>query len=107
MFHILDKRPLIKRLYTLLSPEIENFLIFGSAAISEEFNDIDILITPEKNIKKTIKDFEATYSVKIHAINKEKKHLTKTLLKEIRKQHIILKGHDFFVRLMYNELGMV
>ena len=103
MFHFLDKRPLIKRLYTLLAPKAENILIFGSAAASEEFNDIDLLIISKKAVKKTIKDFEETYSVKIHLIQAEKKDLTKTLLNEIKKKHIILKNHDFFVEMLYND----
>ena len=101
MFKVMDQRPIIRRLYTLLAQDVENMLVFGSAAISEKFNDIDLLVISKKDIKKIIDDFELTYSVKIHVIRAEKKDLTKTLLTEIRKKHLILKGHDFFVEMLY------
>ena len=101
MFKVIDQRPLINRLYTLLAQDVENVLIFGSAATSEKFNDIDLLVISKNDIKKIIDDFEITYSVKIHLIQAEKKDLTKTLLTEIRKKHLILKGHDFFVEMLY------
>ncbi|NOQ37662.1 hypothetical protein GQ472_02120 [archaeon] len=101
MFRIMNQRPLIKRLYTLLAHEVENMLVFGSAATSEKFNDIDLLVISKNNIKKIIEDFEITYSVKVHIIQAEKKDLTKTFITEIRKKHMILKGHDFFVEMLY------
>lgn len=93
----------MRRLYTLIAPKIENILIFGSATTTEKFNDIDLLIVSKKDVKKVISDFETTYSVKIHTIQTNKKDLTKTLLAEIRKKHIILKNHDYFVELLYHE----
>ncbi len=101
MFKVISQRPMIKRLYTLLAQDVDNVLIFGSAAISEKFNDIDLLVISKNDIKKIIDDFEITYSIKIHVIQAEKKDLTKTLLAEIRKKHLILKGHDFFVEILY------
>jgi len=101
MFKVINQRPMIKRLYTLLAQDVENVLIFGSAATSEKFNDIDLLVISKNDIKKIIDDFKITYSVKIHLIQTEKKDLTKTLLTEIRKKHLILKGHDFFVEMLY------
>ncbi|MBW6461728.1 MAG: hypothetical protein K0B07_01660 [DPANN group archaeon] len=103
MFKFIDERPLIRQLYTLIAPKTKNILIFGSTITTEKFNDIDLLIISEKDIKNIITNFETTYSVKIHTIQTNQKDLTKTLLTEIRKKHIILKNHDYFVELLYNE----
>ncbi len=105
---LLQKQPLLNRLYEHIRPFNINLLIFGSAATDNKFNDIDLLILGKEYPKKIIKNFEQTYNIKVHTVNTNKSAITKTFLEELRKKHIILSNHDLFVRLLYeNEFKMV
>ncbi|MEK6808133.1 MAG: hypothetical protein AABY14_00430, partial [Nanoarchaeota archaeon] len=105
----LDKNTVFLRIYSHLSKHFNNnkILIFGSAITEKKYNDIDLLIISRDNtIKKTIKQFEETYTLKIHTTITEEKYLQASLINEIRKKHIILNEHDYFVKVIYkNELG--
>lgn len=103
---------LFKTLFEKLNPFFEKntFIIFGSAVNSSGFSDIDLLILSnkeDKELKSSIKDFENTFSVKIHAIQNDKDNITKTLKVEIMKKHIILNKHDSVFRWIYGETQMV
>lgn len=96
-------RPLFKRLYDYLSKHFSdnNILIFGSAVNNNIFGDIDLLIISSDNkIKKTVDKFSATYK-NIHTVQTNRQSISESLLNEIRKKHIILNNHDYFVRLLY------
>ena len=99
------KKPLFRRLYDTISAFFDNsqFLIFGSAASDNHYNDLDLLILSKKQDMRTaLQQFEATYSIKLHIILTDEKNITKTFLEEIRKSHIILNNHDYFTRLFYD-----
>ena len=110
-FSFLRQNALFSRLHSVIAPYLKesSILLFGSAAISKEYKDIDLLIISKgKNITEELKKFEKTYSVKLHIIQTSESDLTETLITEIRKKHIILSNHDYFIRVIYkNELGMV
>ena len=110
-FSFLRQNTLFSRLHSVIAPYLKesSILLFGSAAISKEYKDIDLLIiSKSKNIIEELKKFEKTYSVKLHIIQAPESDLTETLIAEIRKKHIILNNHDYFLRVIYkNELGMV
>ena len=110
-FSFLRQNTLFSRLHNVIAPYLKesSILLFGSAAISKEYKDIDLLIISKgKNITEELKKFEKTYSVKLHIIQTSELNLTETLITEIRKKHIILNNHDYFIRVIYkNELGMV
>lgn len=103
------KAPVFNRLYVSLENcfRENNILIFGSAVISKEYSDIDLLILSEElqrdKIKKTLKNFELTYSIEIHPIFSNESDLNETFLSEVIKKHIILNNHDYYVRLFYGK----
>ncbi|PIN72042.1 hypothetical protein COV22_04230, partial [Candidatus Woesearchaeota archaeon CG10_big_fil_rev_8_21_14_0_10_47_5] len=100
------KKPIFNRLYNLMAAHFKNnkTLIFGSAATGKDFSDIDILIlSKDKKILKTLKDFEKTYSVKLHILQTEQKDITQSFINEIKRKHIILNNHDYFLRLFYED----
>lgn len=104
LIRFLEENALFKRLYNVIHNELKNnkILIFGSSVDSKKYEDIDILIlSKDKKIRKLLRDFEDTYSVKFHIIQTNEKNLTKTLLNEIKKNHIIISEHDYFLRLMH------
>lgn len=111
MLDFLESNVLFRRLYDTLSRHMSesNILVFGSAAGKKGFEDIDLLIiSGDKKIKSSINEFMQTYGVKIHFVQSDEKHLTDAFVTEIKKQHIVLNNHDYFVRRLYkNELGMV
>lgn len=76
-------------------------IIFGSYAnfSANEKSDLDVLIIGKN---KEIKDLEDLYGLKINIvrINKEKFNKEDTLVKEIIKNHIILKGIEEFIELI-------
>lgn len=91
-------------LYEKIFPFFSNnsFIIFGSAVNSKNFNDIDLLVfkkSDNSTIKKTIHEFEIEYSVKVHLIELNNKLISGTFINEVKKNHIILNNHDYFVRL--------
>lgn len=104
LVHFIEKNILFSRLYSELSPFFKNsdMLLFGSCTDKKDFADIDLLIISQnKDIKKTLKSFEQTYSVKIHAVQTQEKDLTKSFIREIMKKHIILNNHDYFMGVLY------
>jgi len=107
----MQKNALIGRLYAAIAPYLamSKVLIFGSAVAAKEYADIDVLIiAKDKGAAEELKRFEETYSVKVHRVQTEERSLTTALLEEIRKRHIILSGHDYFIQLLYHhELGLV
>ena len=110
-FAFLNKNALFRRLHSTIAPHLKesSILLFGSAAVSKEYKDIDLLILSKDNeLIEELKKFEKTYSVKLHIIKTSESDLTETLIAEIKKKHIILSNHDYFVKVIYkNELGMV
>ena len=102
--HFINKRALFSRLYAQVSRFFKDskMLLFGSCVEKKDFEDIDILIISQnKEIKKILKLFEETYSVKIHAVQTQEKDLTQTFIQEIMKKHIILNNHDYFTGVIY------
>jgi len=86
----------------LPSFDAANVLVFGSAAVSKNFNDIDLLVlSQDKNIWMALEGFDKVYHKKIHLVQTEEKDLTPTFKTEIIKKHIILNNHDYFMRLLY------
>lgn len=106
LIEFLDKKPIMKRLYEELAKYFKDssILLFGSSTNNEKYNDIDLLaITKNDAIKKTVKQFEQTYSKKIHLITTNEKNMTKRFKNELQKKHIILNNHDYFWKVLYNE----
>lgn len=105
------KKPLFKRLYDHIAKSLvkSKVMIFGSAVNKDGFGDIDMLIiSNDRYIRKSINDFIKTYDVKIHIIQTADKYLTKSFIAEVKKQHIFLNEHDYFIRELYkDELRMV
>ena len=110
-FSFLRQNALFSRLHSVIAPYLKesSILLFGSAAISKVYKDIDLLIISKgRSVIEELKKFEKTYSVKLHIIQASESDLTETLITEIRKKHIILNNHDYFIRVIYkNELGVV
>lgn len=110
LLNFLENNTLFSRLYEELSHFFHNssFLIFGSSTTRKTYEDIDVLaISTNKHIKRILNNFEQTYSKKIHLIQTQEKNLTKTFIKEIKKKHIILNNHNYFSKVLYNELELV
>ena len=76
-------------------------MLFGSSVETKNYNDIDLLIlSKNKNIKQTLHKFEQTYAKKIHIIQTEETGLTKSLIQEVRKKHIIFNNHEYFAEVL-------
>jgi len=77
-------------------------VIFGSYAnfSTNEKSDIDLLIIGKH---KEIKDLEELYNLKINIVKIDKKKFNKSevLIKEIIKNHVILKGVEDFIELIW------
>lgn len=104
MINFLNGNTLAARLFQELSPYFKSskFLFFGSFTQNKEYDDIDILaLTKDKKIKKVLQNFEQTYSKKIHLLQTDKEHLSKSLIKELREKHIILNKHEYFMEVIY------
>lgn len=106
------KKPLFKRLYELISEFFLNnkVAIFGSSVNAEKFSDIDILIlSKDKKIRRAIDNFSKTYSgASIHIVQTGAKHLTNSFKIELKKQHIFLNEHGYFIKELYDhELRLV
>ncbi|MAE42925.1 hypothetical protein CMO93_04080 [Candidatus Woesearchaeota archaeon] len=98
------KNSLFKSLYAHVSPHFNknNILIFGSSVNGANFKDIDLFVISKDNeIKKILRKFEQTYSIKLHIIQTNEKDISKPFIKELIKSHIILNNHDYFVNLLY------
>ena len=75
-------------------------ILFGSYAknIAKPESDIDIYLeTEDQNIKKKTEEINSKLSVKIGAFNKDS-----LLIKEIIKNHVILKGAERFYEQLSN-----
>lgn len=108
LFEILND-PMFNRLYKTLEPYFrENkFLIFGSAVNTKDYSDLDLLVLYQENSKEKIKqeiaNFEATYSIEIHAIFSKESDLNQTFMNEVIKKHVILNDHGYFMRLFHEK----
>ena len=79
-------------------------LIFGSSVISDKFRDIDILIIGKnEGLRKALDNYEKIYGDKIHITQAEKNQLSYLIISEIRKKHILISEHDFFLRVLYKD----
>lgn len=104
LFNFLQKNVLFSRLYNELSSFFKSakILVFGSAAERKDFADIDLLVlSKDENIKTIVKQFQETYTTKIHLVQTNEKYLTKTFIQEIRKKHVIFNNHEYFVGVLY------
>lgn len=77
-------------------------IIFGSYASGSAYekSDLDVFVTGKIS---DLEDLENLYKVKINVINSDKKKFDKEehIIKEIIKNHIILKGVEEFVELIW------
>mgnify|MGYP001563261174 CR=1 FL=1 len=99
----LEKYKKIKELFNKLEEKTQDLLIiFGSYAnfSSNEKSDLDVLIFEKI---KEIKDLEQLYNIKINIIKINEKNFNKndTLIKEIIKNHVILKGIEKWIDLTW------
>ena len=99
----LEKYKKFRDLFGKLELKTEGILvIFGSYAnfSANEKSDLDILVIGKIQ---EVKDLEHLYNVKISIVKLDKKKFKKEdiLIKEIIKNHIILKGVEEFIRLIW------
>lgn len=74
-------------------------LIFGSAAVSMEHRDIDILVAGHISFKNKLPEFEQKFRTEIHLINVKKlSDTTEALQMEILKKHLILQGSEEIIK---------
>jgi predicted nucleotidyltransferase len=101
--NFLEKYKKLKELFLKLEEQSEGILIiFGSYAnfSATDKSDLDVFVIG--NIKE-IGDLEELYSIKINIIKLDKKKFNKNehIIKEVIKNHIILKGAEGFVELIW------
>lgn len=97
------KQELFNRLYHALISFNSPMIVFGSAAVNSKYNDIDLLVLSKNDaIRDVVKKFSLTYSIKVHLLLTSEKDLSKTFKKEIQKKHVILCGHEYFVKMIYS-----
>ena len=101
--NFLEKYKKIRGIFEKLEERTRGILIiFGSYAnfSSHEKSDIDVLIIGKVN---ELKDLEQIYELKINAVNvnKNKFDVDDSFIKEIIKNHIILRGIEDFVDLIW------
>jgi len=99
----LEKYKKLKELFLKLEERTDGILIvFGSYAnfSANEKSDIDVFVLG--NIR-DINDLEEIYNIKINIIksNKDKFYKKEHIIKEIIKNHIILKGGESFIELIW------
>ena len=99
----IEKHEIIKDLFDKLEERTKNVLIvFGSYASNKQIksSDLDILVLGRIE---EIKDLEQLYNIKINVIKIDKQKFNKndTLIKEIIENHIILKGNEEFIDLIW------
>ena len=93
----------LRRLFEELDSKSEGILlIFGSYAKGEETKKSDLDIYSMGKIK-DVDDLEKSYGIKISVIRSSKKKFDKNLniVKEVMKTHIVLKGVEEFVSLVW------
>ena len=93
----------LKELFSKLEERTNGILvIFGSYAklTADEKSDLDVLVLGKI---KNIQDLEDMFNIKINLIKSEKKKFDKAevFIKEIIKNHIILKGKEEFTDLLW------
>ena len=98
----IKKDRMLKTLYEKTAKHFDNatIIIFGSATENtEKANDIDILCVGDAKIEKTLQDFKEIYTKKTHLIKIISwKEISDTLIKEIKKKHIIFNNTEEAVR---------
>ncbi len=111
LLSFLNRRPEFRRLYETLAPYLRasRLLVFGSAVGAEDYRDIDLLIiSKDRAIRTAIDNFSKTYQIEIHVVQTDEAHLTPSFIAELRKSHVILNQHDYFIEVMYaHEPGLV
>jgi uncharacterized protein len=99
----IDRYKKFRDLFSKLESKTEGIvIIFGSYAnfSASEKSDLDVLIIGNH---KEIKDLEQLYNIKINIvkINKEKFNKGDILIGEVIKNHVILKGIEEFIELIW------
>ena len=99
----LERYKKLKELFLKLEERIQGILIiFGSYASfnATEKSDLDVFVMGKI---KDIEDLEEFYNVKINIVNSNKNKFNKKehIIKEIIKNHIVLKGVEDFVNLIW------
>ncbi len=96
---LLKKHTFIQSL--LQDIKAQNLLIFGSYAkgLEHKKSDLDVFIVGNYN-KKEFRNLETVYGIEVnvHSIADFNNVFHKTLVDEIVKDHVILRGFDIFVR---------
>lgn len=97
------KYPALKELFSILEKRASGTLIiFGSYAnfTSNEKSDLDVFILGKSG---DVEDLEEKYNLKINIVksNKNKFNKEDTFIKEVIKNHIILKGVEEFIDLIW------
>lgn len=100
---LIEKYKKFRDLFNKIESRTEGILIiFGSYSnfSSNEKSDLDILIMGKN---KDFKDLEQLYNIKINVVKINKKMFNKNdiLIKEIIKNHIVLKGIEEFIDLIW------
>jgi len=98
-----EKHKKIKDLFNKLEERADGILvIFGSYAnfSSDKNSDLDVFVLG--NVKE-VKDLERLYNIKINIVEVEKQAFNKNdvLVKEVIKNHVILKGSEEFINLIW------
>lgn len=101
--NFLEKYKRLKELFSKLEEKAERTLIiFGSYAnfSANEKSDLDVFVIGKI---KNVEDLEELYNIKINIIkiNKDKFDKNEHIIKEIIKNHIILKGTENFIDLIW------
>ncbi|MCK5625196.1 nucleotidyltransferase domain-containing protein [Candidatus Pacearchaeota archaeon] len=101
--NFLEEHNKLKELFLELEKRIKGILIiFGSYAnfSSNEKSDLDLFVIGE--IKDT-EDLEELYNIKINIVKSNKNKFNKEdyIIKEIIKNHIVLKGAEDFIKLIW------
>ena len=99
----LNKYKTFRELFDKINERAKGILIiFGSYAgyFANEKSDLDISIIGKID---DIRDLEQLYNIKINIVKISKKDFNKedTIIKEIIKKHVILKGEYEFIRLIW------
>lgn len=102
--NFLEKYGKLKDLFLKLGKQTEGMIIiFGSYAnfTANESSDLDVFTT--RDIR-NLEDLESRYNIKINVIisNQKKFDKKKYIIKEIIKNHVILKGVEGFVDLIWS-----
>lgn len=99
----LDRSVLLKRLYEVLSPYMEDttFILFGSSAGEGVGEDLDLLAIGRKSAKDTAVEFEKTFGRRVHLVQSRDYPVGKTLLKEVIGKHIIFNDFERTIQIFW------